>query len=314
VPLFWLFIPPQDAFQALAAESMAEFASSTAPGAARETAPESPRESARKLSPKSLAMVPAAVPPVAASPTTNAAAAPPAVAAEDRSLWSSVRDAHTLMSVVGWCGFAGLVFHIFVLYMLQTALILEQFIYYVAIFDVATANELVNAYAVIFFIAGLPVSLFIGFVANYVSPEVTVMAWDATAMLTGIAAAIPRIASQYVSMLGLTLCSNVYYLAAPPLVMRYTPLELFGTVFGAVQTLIGVLQIGLVSFENWLTLAYEPDDLRLRMIWKLSFWMGAIVLASVVNVCAWRSSPPPRLGSVTMAAVRAARTYGPPVC
>lgn len=222
---------------------------------------------------------------------------------------TSLRDAVLLVRspIFGWTG-AILVAHVFALYMLQTLFLIEQYHYYDALFGSDEAEDLVNVYALVFAVGGIPVSLVGGLLADSAPPSATVVVWDLTAAVFTCVTIVNNRGAQYASMGVLTVLANVYYLATPPLVMFYAPAELFGTLFGALQALIGVLQILLVSLEDAIAsaLAGGVEHQSERVVGKLLFWTAAIVVLSAANLLAWRSSPPPALGSVTMADVRKA--------
>ena len=222
---------------------------------------------------------------------------------------TSLYDAGTLVCRSPSFGAGGviLVIHVFALYMQQTFFIIEQFHYYEDLFDEATADHLVNLYAFIFATTGVPICLLYGAIGDNAPMWAAVLSWDAMAALFCATTILPQLWAQYVGMIALTLLTNVYFLAAPPFVMCYSPPELFGTLFGALMSLMGLLQIGLVTLEDTVSDAFMPreDQEDQRVVGKLVFWTVLILVASVGNMCVWRRSPPPERGSVTLASIRA---------
>lgn len=233
-------------------------------------------------------------------------------------VWSSLRDAGTLVccSPSFGCSGAVLVFHIFVLYMQQTFFLIEQFHYYDALFDEGSANNLVDLYAFIFAATGVPISILYGAIADMTPMWATVVSWDALALLFCVTTIVPTLWAQYASMTTLTVLTNVYFLAAPPFVMCYSPPELFGTLFGALMALNGTLQIGLVALEDSISMMMLPGEWQegQRVAGKLLFWSMLIVVASVCNLCIWRRNPPPERGSVTLESIHELQRLAKAAC
>jgi hypothetical protein len=156
-----------------------------------------------------------------------------------------VRDAYTLVfrsAVFGWGGVL-LLCQGLALYMLQTSFLIEQYHYYLVLFGASSAADLVSSYSLVFAIAGVPITIGLGILADLLSPADTLLAIDTTALAFGVTAAIGERAAQYCAMILLTLLTNAYNLAVPPLVMLYAPQKLFGTLFGFFEAVIGVLQV-----------------------------------------------------------------------
>ena len=220
-------------------------------------------------------------------------------------------DAYTLCFRTSTLGLGGLllVIHIFVLYMQQTLFLIEQYSYYQSLFGAATGQALQNAYSMIFTFFGLPVSLGYGAIADRAPSWATIAMWDATSLLFFACSILPFIGAQYASMLFLTALANVYYLVCPPLIMLYSPSELFGTLFGLLQAVIGILQIMLVYVEDAAFAALMPGDGREagRVVMKLILWTALLFVFALANQWAWRTKPPPALGTVTMEVVYSAK-------
>ena len=157
-----------------------------------------------------------------------------------------------------------------------------------------------------FALAGVPVSVGFGLIADCLPPWATIALWDVSALAFFATTIVPQVAAQHASIVLLTVLSNLFFLATPVFVMMYTPLELFGTLYGALQLFVGTLQIGFIVLEEKLAVSFAPgDDAEpLRVQGKLVAWTTLIALAAVGNQIAWRRRAPPTLGSVTTAVVR----------
>ena len=68
---------------------------------------------------------------------------------------------------------------------------------------------------------------------------------------------------------------------------------------------MGLLQICLVALEDDIARAAAPGDELRQLRGKLGAWTGFVLFAGLLNQLAWCRSPPPRLGTVTMAHARA---------
>ena len=99
--------------------------------------------------------------------------------------------------------------------------------------------------------------------------------------------------------------SNALFVVAPPLVQRYTPPELFGTVFGGLFAVTGVLQIAFINLGNLLVNSITTDEKDAFDI-KLVAWTVILLPAALMNFALWYRTPPPALGTITMAMVRSA--------
>ena len=230
-----------------------------------------------------------------------------AVTAESK--WRvQLRDAYILFVHTDTFGWAGVVMltHVFVLYMQQMTLTLEQYAYYESLFDRATAVWLINTFGTIYACLAIPICLAFGVFTDYVGPRVSLVLIDLAALAFFAAAVFPEETMQLVAQVLLSGLCTLFYLLTPALGQRYAPPELFGTVYGAMSFFIGTGQVVLTPLGDALS-AQISDDARFGFVLRLTFYTGLVAVLGVVNAVLWGRKPPPAAGSVSMDVVHAAR-------
>ena len=84
--------------------------------------------------------------------------------------------------------------------MLQTVFLIEQYHYYEDLFGTSTGSDLVDVYALMFALGGVPVALLYGAIADHIPRWAAMLAWDLTAVAFFACTATPSVPFQYASM------------------------------------------------------------------------------------------------------------------
>jgi len=170
---------------------------------------------------------------------------------------------------------------------------MQQYFYYKALLGKASADDLIDIFALIGGFGGAALCVVAGCWADRVGLARFVMTINVmTTVFIGVLL-WPSFGGQIVGQWFLALVMDVYVILIARAAMLYVPPSLFGTYVGGLTTILGLLQLVLLPWVDWLS--QSMSGIRRYTVPIVSLGAVSMVCGIVMNIF-WYSYPPPKLG------------------
>jgi hypothetical protein len=174
------------------------------------------------------------------------------------------------------------------------------------VFELCSATSLISDVGTILTAVRVPVNLLFGVASTQLPISLLLVASDMFACAIFPLVILPTPTAQHAATVFFAMQSTIFYTMIPVQSQQFSPPELFGSLLGLVNGFLGVLQFVVVPIEDSIAASLGASE-RQTFIGEEAVWITLVIIfASFDYYWRWRV-PPPRLGMVNMATVRAAQ-------